>query len=135
MDKKRYILATLAVFVTTQILDFLIHGLVLAPTYAQLADIWRPDMPSKMWIFTVVSFVTSFCFVYIFNKGYEGKGIREGVRFGLIIGLFAATPYAYATYAMIAIPYWLALFWFCTGMLQYVVLGVVAAALVERAAR
>jgi hypothetical protein len=31
---------------------------------------------------------------FIFTKGYEGNGIGEGVRFGLLIGLFMFIPMA-----------------------------------------
>lgn len=64
----------------------------------------------------------------VFTKGYEGKGIGEGVRFGLFMGLIVATPMAYATYATMPITYSLALQWFLYGIIQYVIYGVILAA-------
>jgi hypothetical protein len=52
----------------------------------------------------------------------------EGLRFGLIIGLFVSIPMAYGTYMIIPIPYYLALEWFFYGTAQAILLGAVAAA-------
>ena len=129
MNVKRYFTAALAVFVLGQLMDYLIHGVILMPAYEATADLWRPDMDAYMWIMPVVGAVWSLLLVYIFIQGYQGKGIMEGVRFGFLIGLFVAFPMAYGTYAMIAMPYSLALQWFLYTVAECVVLGVVIAAL------
>ena len=35
--------------------------------------------------------VQTIVFCYIFLQGYENKGVMEGVRFGLLMGLFLAS--------------------------------------------
>jgi len=85
-------------------------------------------MPSKMWIEWLDGFIVSFLFTYIFTRGYQGRGIMEGLRFGLVIGLFVSIPMAYGTYMIIPIPYYLALEWFLYGTAQVILLGAVAAA-------
>src|SRR5216683_2990035 len=105
MNVKRFIAASLAVYVVSLALGYLIHGVLLRATYDSLKSVWRPDMQSKMWIEWLDGFLVSFLFTYIFTKGYEGKGIMEGVRFGLIAGLFISIPMAYGTYMIIPIPY------------------------------
>ena len=127
MNIKRYIAASVAVFVVQQLLNFLIHGVILKAAYESTKSIWRPDMASKMWILTLTTFILSFLFTLIFVKGYEAKGIPEGIRFGLLIGLFTSIPMAYNTYATFPIPYSLALQWFLYGTAASIVLGVVAA--------
>jgi hypothetical protein len=124
---KKVLLGCAAVFITVQILDFLFHGVLLASTYASLTSLWRPDMESKMWIMYVVSLVGSFFFSFIFSKGYESKGIGEGLRYGFYIGVWMSMGFAYGTYAMIAIPYSLALQWFIFGVIEYMIAGVVIA--------
>ena len=128
MNAKRFVLAAIVVFVVSQILEFLIHGVILASTYESLKDLWRPDMESKMWIYPVIGAIWSLLFVYIFVKGREGKGVMEGVRFGVVIGLFVGIPMAYGAYAMIDIPYSLALQWWIYTLIECVILGVIAAA-------
>jgi hypothetical protein len=134
MNVKRYLLASLAVFVTGMVLDQLIHNVVLKATYESLKHLWRPDMDSLMWIGPVIGVIMSCLLTYIFTKGYEGKGIMEGVRFGVVIGLFTSIPMALGTYMMIAIPCSLAVHWFVFGMIEYIVFGIVLAAVYKPAA-
>ena len=128
MNVKRFIVASLAVYAVSLALGYLVHGVILRATYDSLKNVWRPDMPSKMWIEWLDGFIVSFLFTYIFTKGYQGKGIMEGLRFGLVIGLFVSIPMAYGTYMIIPIPYSLALEWFLYGTAQAILLGAVAAA-------
>ncbi|MCX6143731.1 MAG: hypothetical protein NTZ35_10955 [Ignavibacteriales bacterium] len=125
MNKKVW-LGFAAAFVTFEILDLVVNYLILGSTYASL-KVWRPDMNSKMWIFHLVILIGSFFFAFIFSKGYEGKGIWEGVRYGTYIGIWLSVGKAYATYAMIAIPYSLALQWFIYGLIEYIIAGIVLA--------
>src|SRR3989339_465663 len=124
---KKVLLGGVAVFITLEVLDFLIHGVLLASTYTSLASLWRSDMQSKMWIMWIVTFIGSFLFAFIFSKGYENKGLAEGLRYGFYIGVWMSIGFAYGTYAMIAIPYSLALQWFIYGVIEYMIAGVVLA--------
>ena len=82
---------------------------------------------SMLWIFHVGSLILAFLFTYIFVKGYENKGILEGVRYGIIIGLFANIPYAFYEYAMYPLPLSLCLQWFIYGMIEFIICGIIAA--------
>jgi len=133
MNVKRYLLASVAVFVTGMVLDQLIHNVILKATYESLKHLWRPDMDSLMWIRPVMGLILSFLLTYIFIKGYEGQGIMEGVRFGAVMGLFTSIPMAYGTYIIIAIPYPLAFQWFVYGLIEYILFGIVLAAIYKPA--
>jgi hypothetical protein len=52
----------------------------------------------------------------------------EGVRFGAIVGVLLSVPMAYGLYALLPVPYSLALQWFLCGFIEAVLLGLVAAA-------
>jgi hypothetical protein len=129
MNVKRFIIASLAVFAGFEIMDAIVHGGILAETYKGLNNVWRPDMMSKMWIFHLGSAILAFLFTYIFIKGYENKGIAEGVRYGIIIGLFANIPYGFYSYAMYPLPLTLCLQWFAYGMIEFIICGLIAAAI------
>ena len=46
------------------------------------------------WIDVLGVIVLSFCFTYMYVKGYEGKDpLREGLRYGLTVGVFVASGY------------------------------------------
>ena len=79
--------------------------------------------------FAFVFVFASFLFVFIFTKGYEGKGIGEGVRYGIIIGLFATIPMSFGSYSVMPMTFSLALGWFIYGMIEYIILGIVVALL------
>jgi len=97
MNIRRYA-ARLAVFGVSMLLGYLVHGVILQSTYASIHGVWRQDMASKMWMSSINNFILAFAFVYLFVKGYEGRGILEGVRFELIMGLVFSIPAAYETY-------------------------------------
>lgn len=127
MNVKRLALASIVVFIALQVMDFVIHGIILSPVYKVLAHVWRPDMMSKMWILTLSSLIMSFFFVYIFAKGYENRGIGEGARYGIIIGLFMNVIGMFSQYVMYPIPFSLSVKWFVFGMVEFTVCGVLAA--------
>jgi hypothetical protein len=127
MNVKRFIGASIAVFFSFEIIDAVVHMVILKKAYEALGPIWRPDMMSLLWIFHVGSLILAFLFTYIFVKGYENKGIAEGVRYGIIIGLFANIPYAFYEYAMFPLPLSLCVQWFIYGMIEFIICGIIAA--------
>jgi hypothetical protein len=124
---KKFWTGFVVVFVAMEILMFLVHGVLLAPAYQSMKDVWRPDMQSFMWIYHVLAIIGAFFFTFIFSKGYEGKGMMEGVRYGLYIGIWMSAGMAYGSYGMIKMPYTLALQWFIYGVVEYVIYGVILA--------
>ncbi len=127
MNKKRLIIASIVIFIAVQIFDFIEHSLILRGAYQSTMGIWRADMNSVMWIMYVTALAFSFLFVYIFIKGYEGKGIFEGIRFGLLIGLFMTGINIFGQYVIYPIPFNLAIQWFIYGMIRFVIYGIIAA--------
>lgn len=126
MNKKVW-LGFVAAFVTIEIIDMFVNFVILGSAYQATAQVWRPDMNSKLWIFHVVMLIGAFFFSFIFSKGFENKGLAEGVRYGTYIGIWLGVGKAYGTYAMIAIPYSLALQWFIYSIIEYVIAGIVLA--------
>jgi len=131
MNKKIWI-GFIVVYIVLQLCDYLIHVVVLGPTYDWLMrtapGLYRPE-GMKVYIFFITSIFFSFFFVYIFSKGYEGKGVVEGIRYGFYIALMVLLPAAYAEYAMHPIPYSVGLKWFLLGTVEYVIAGAVLAML------
>lgn len=124
MNIKRFILAGLTVFITFEILDFIIHSVILSQMYESLSSIWRPDMMSKMWIMLIVTFILSFIFVYIYSKGF-GQGVFAGIRFGFIIGLITICASALNQYVVYPVPFNLVIRWCVYGLIQYMLCGMV----------
>mgnify|MGYP001579827119 CR=1 FL=1 len=128
MNLKRFVMASLAVFLAFEVIDAIVHTGILGATYQALAPIWRPDMMAKMWIMHIGSFILAFLFTYIFIRGYENKGMMEGIRYGIIIGLFSNIPFGFYSYVMYPLPFSLCLSWFIYGMIEFIICGIIAAA-------
>jgi hypothetical protein len=126
MNKKLW-QGTVVVFVVLAILEYLIHNVLLSSTYQEesMKHLWREEM--KTGVFFIVYVFVAFFFTLIFSKGYEGKGIMEGVRYGFYIGMLMSVPMAYGSYGAMPITYSLALQWFIYGLIEYIILGVVVA--------
>lgn len=90
MNCKRFIIGALVVWVTLFVYEGLLHAVALAGAYEAMREILRPEGENPAMFFGLILFAElcltlGFCF--IFTKGYENKGIMEGVRFGLYTGL------------------------------------------------
>jgi hypothetical protein len=96
-----------------------------------MGDVFRPEaeLNSMMWMMMVGSLLYMFLFCYIFTRGYEGKGIGEGVRYGLLMGLFLSIPSAVDQYVVYPLTANLAVIWFVTGVIAFMILGAVFAAI------
>lgn len=136
MNKKRWVLTAVVVTVVITILEAIFHGVFLKETYAATASIWRPMMEMNRlmplgWLSTLI---TSFIVVYIFHRGYEGKGsqLTEGLRFGLMMGLFTSIPMSVWTYIMWPVSLFLAVAWFVIAMIDMLVAGIIIGMMYKR---
>jgi len=138
MHTKKFWITMGAVFVVMEVLNFLIHGVMLADTYATepLKSIFRSkeEMDGMMWIMLLMDLVWVYFFCFFFAKGYENKGIVEGLRFGLYIGLFWSMVFAYSSYAIYPLTYGIVFQWFIYGVIVSLILGVVASLVYKPAA-
>ena len=127
MNVKRFLLASLAVFVSMQILDFLIHMVLLAEDYQLTVSIWRADMMDTFWIMYITGALLSLLFVFIFAKGYQGKGVLEGIRYGLLMGVLLMVIGSLNQYVIYPVPFNIVVKWIIFGLIEFMILGVVAA--------
>lgn len=133
MDTKKFLITFVVVYILNIILGFVIHGAFLESYYTSppMSESMRPEeeMQGMTWVYFVTALFFSFFFVFIFTKGYENKGIMEGARYGLYIGLFMMIPAAYNSYATWPMPYGFAFQWFLFGVIEMIILGIAAALL------
>lgn len=124
---RKLFLGSFWVFVSFIILDGLIHGVFLRHLYERVCGLWRPDIQDKSWIMIVMDYFTAFLFVYIFTKGRENKGITEGIRYGLLMGLFFSLIGVFGQYVVYPLPLQLAISWFIFNLLEFVIAGIITA--------
>lgn len=119
--------AIIGVFLFIFISDWVIHGVLLKNQYAETAALWRTEESIIPWALFGGQALIAIFFVAIFRKGYEGKGMIEGVRYGFLMAAFTTgstmIQYAVAPYPLSLIGGWIGL-----GFLQSIGAGMVAAA-------
>jgi|WetSurSiteA1Bulk_404760.scaffolds.fasta_scaffold92745_1 hypothetical protein len=95
LDVKKWIYASIAVFVVYVIIEYLSNQFVFMPSYPNMypsapdgGSVWIP----RIWMYLGRA-IFSFMFVFVYTRGYEGKaGIGEGLRYGLWIALLVPVP-------------------------------------------
>lgn len=131
MYNKTFWLGFLAIYIVYQILSYLTHNVLLAEHYALLSEVFRPayEMEEMSWLLYVSSAIYLYLFCQIFTLAYRGKGIAEGVRFGLLLGLFFSVPFAIDSYVVYPITPAIAAIWFMTGVISFMIAGAIFAAI------
>ncbi len=131
---KRLAIGSIAMIVLLTVMEFVINMVILSGDYKAVTNVWRPtaDMMSKMWVLYVVWAVVGIVFTYVFSKGYENKGILEGVRYGAVMSLLISFAPAYAQFVIYPIPYHIAMKWFLFGLAEFTIMGAVLALIFSR---
>lgn len=122
---KRFIGAVVAVFVALQIMDFVIHMVLLKNQYALSAQLWRPDAEMKIVLMTLVGLLFVVCFVLIYDLFFKHKCLRSGFLYGMLLGLAIGASMGYGTYSVMPIPYMVALGWFLGTLAELTVAGLI----------
>jgi hypothetical protein len=128
---KRIVLAVLAVFVAWSVLDFVIHGVVLMSTYQDTAQLWRPKKDIRMGLLQIVKLVSATVFVCLYAFFVGKKSVATGLKFGLLFGLGAGISMGYGTYAVMPIPYKIAIVWFAGTVVDAAVAGLLTGLIVK----
>lgn len=130
---KRFALATLAVFATVWVTDFIIHGILLKTAYQSTAHLWRPEseMQAKMCWMLLGQLLIAKGFTFLFAKGYEGKGIGEGLRFALYVWPLVIGGY-FIQYTVMPFTCSLICSWMLASLPQLLLMGVVASLVYKR---
>jgi hypothetical protein len=126
----------IVVFVVMQVYGYLVHEVGLSSTYQSLASIFRPEaeMMGMMWMMAVGSAISLLIFCYIFTFGAESKGVMEGVRYGFWMGMFLSIPTAVDQYVVYPLTGELAVIWFVTGVIGFIIAGAIFAAIYKPSA-
>lgn len=134
MNTKKLVIATLVVGIVMNVLDFVIHGLVLSGAYySQLPTLFRQDT-SPTW-FVIGDFVAALVFVWVYDRVYGsfGGGPKGGATYGLYAGVLINFPtWIFASLIYVGFPYSLSWVWTIIGILYGVVVGAVAGAMYKK---
>jgi hypothetical protein len=128
---KQNLLATIAVFITCTIIDFLTHGTLLVETYQATAHLWRPEQDMNSALMSGVTLIYSFCFVALYQYFVNPKSLCTGVKFGALFGLAAGVVGGVGSYVYLPISLQLAGCWFAISLVELTAAGAIVAYLVR----
>jgi len=131
MNWKKFWPAAILVYLAYAATTLVIHSVILGGYYM------RPDVLSAIrpeaeintyaWVRFLTMAVFAFFFTFIFAKGREGKGVMEGIRFGIYIALFTFFVASFEQFIIYPIPYAVVWYWIIAGLVQSVLMGLIAA--------
>ena len=121
----RFFFASIAVFIFVFVFEFVLHGKLLEGMYEATMNLWRPEAEMKMPFLLASQFLFSVFVVWLFTRHYEAKGICEGTRYGLWIGLILASL-PLAAYSYMPIPLTMVIAWIVGEFVKGLGSGIVA---------
>ena len=127
---KRLLMATVAIFITWSVMDFVIHGILLKPTYDATASLWRPMEEMNMPLMYLVILIFTACFVMIYQM-IERKSLATGIKYGLLFGIAFGVSMGLGSYSYLPIPMSLAWGWLGGTLVELLVAGVIVGLLVK----
>ena len=128
MNVSRLALAAVAATVFDVVYGFLVYGTLLASAFNRHAAVYRSAEtgPGYLPLMFAGVLVASFAAAMIYAKGYEGgSGAAEGVRFGLLLGVFVVAAFAGVNYAVLNIGRHLALMAAAAGFVEWTAIGTI----------
>jgi hypothetical protein len=90
MNLPRVAVAGFAAWLAFLAIGYFAHGVLMRDLYDAHRAIMRPgaDADARLPLAFGVALIAFFAFSYAYAKGYEGgKGIQEGLRFGVLVGV------------------------------------------------
>jgi hypothetical protein len=128
MNYKRLVFAASVATIVLLIYGFLVYGMLIAKDYNPYPGVYRSteDSKSHMPLGFIGLFVAMLVATVIYAKGYEGgSAIKEGARFGLLMGVFVACVCVGTNYATLNIGPKLALEQAIATLVEWPLYGIV----------
>jgi hypothetical protein len=85
---KNFLVGALLMVVWSNLFSWFWHGNIMAELYQSTAQLWRAPTEMNPLVLNGGISLMAVIAAYIFMKGYEGTGWREGLRFGILVTLF-----------------------------------------------
>lgn len=131
MNKRHYIFGVVAVWAFICLAEILFHTIILQGIYRVILGVIRPEQYFGPYypLLIIGHLLLSLLFCYIFIKGYENRGLWEGVRFGLIVGLALGVAPSLVQFTTNQFPGKFVIAWVVWYPLEMTVAGIIIAAI------
>lgn len=133
MNIKRFLLATLALFVFIFVYESFIHGFLLQDLYSETPNLWRSydQMLNFIAFNIVIEVIIALWLTFIFTRFFPQGGVSNGFRFGFYIGVLSAIQAA-AAYFYLPISLMLSGSWFAAYLIESILGGLILGAIYKR---
>lgn len=128
---KRTLLAVAAVFALWSAMDFVVHGIILATSYATTPQLWRPMTEMKTGLMYATLLVAATAFVGIYAWFIGDKSVKTAVRYGLVFGIGSGMSMGYGSYSVMPLPSAVAFWWFLGRAAEAVAAGWITGLIVK----
>jgi len=126
MNYGRLVAAALAGTVVDAVYGFLVYGMLLAGEFGRYPDVYRPNDAPPVFLFCMFCgiFVAMLAAVAIYSKGIEGEGgAAQGMRFGVLLGVFVGVLFASISYGTLNIGRKLTVMMAVAGVVEWILVG------------
>jgi len=127
-----------AAAVLSFVIGFVVHGMLLAPDYANLKSMFRPEAEMQaLFAWMLVAHVLfGVAFAWIYMKGREDKPfLAQGARFGFAVAVLATVPTYLIYYVIEPWPAAVVVKQIIFDTIGVVVMGIVVARIQSRGQR
>lgn len=132
MNWTRALLAGIVGGIAVNVADFIQHGMLLADTYTRY-PVFATEQANPLY-FTAISLLTGIFAAILFAKSRMAwaEGVKGGVTFGFLLGLFLFFMPFYNPLVIEGFPYYLSWCWGGINLIDAVIFGAVAGAIYKR---
>jgi hypothetical protein len=125
MRPARFTLAVSILFVLSLVWNGLLHLVILRRANEAVQQLRRTDLPGAMGLSLLLTALVCGLFVWGYVRSARTGTVREGLGYGLFIGVFVALLVDVNQYLLYPLPASLVMKWFVGGVLEFTVYGVV----------
>lgn len=124
MNVKRFLFAFIALLLFSLGYETLVHGYLLTSTYQETPMLWRTVEQMQQYVpFNIIlTLIVAFWLTFIFTRFYSHGGAKNGLLFGLYIGVLSGL-HASGAYFYLPISATLAFYWFAVNFIECLIGG------------
>lgn len=125
MRLTRFTLAVSILFALSLVWNGLLHFVILCRANEAVQHLRRTDLPGAMGLSLLLSALICGLFVWGYVRVARTGTVREGLGYGLFIGVFVALLVDVNQYLLYPLPASLVMKWFAGGVLEFTLYGAV----------
>lgn len=135
MNWGRAVVAGLVAGIAQNVVNFVLHGLILGGTYEGQAAFVQEENPANIAWFAVIALVIGVAAALLFASSRQSwqAGARGGLHFGILLGAVVGFQQFYLTLVINEFPYHVAWLWLGVEIISFGVGGLVLGAMIKRA--